>query len=260
MRSLIIVSEWADPVVINRNSPIPLYHQLKQILVSQIESGTFALGDMLPTEEEICEQFHVSRTTVRQALDDLVQEGRVQRFRGRGSFVARPRPEPESYPSLSDHLLMKGIRPGWRLLSVEWLEASHELCRQLHLQPGQKVYCIRRLRLENEEPVGYHKTYVSPAFFSEIEETNFEEGGSLHYLSGHDLLDSCYANRVLEAVSAGPEEASLLHVPTGSAMFVVRRVVFTRDHHPVEVFRGVYRGDRFQYYINNMRALSLINA
>jgi GntR family transcriptional regulator len=247
---------------LDSKSPIPLYFQLKQILIEEIEKGTWNSGDMMPTEHQLQEQYNVSRTTVRQAMQELELEGKIIRYRGRGTFVAKPKVShsPEHYPTLTDHLLEQGITPGWQVLSSEWQAAPHDIAEQLQIDPGERVFCLRRLRLENTEPIGYHTAYVSPHFADAIDEKHFAEGGSLRYLQNQELLEHSTATRVLEAVPATPEEADLLHVVKGAPMLLIRRVVISPDGQPIEAFRGIYRGDRFEYHIVNMRAISTINA
>lgn len=241
-------------MIIDRNSRLPLYYQLKQWLVGQIEQGNWQPGDMLPTEQQLQEQYELSRTTVRQAFRELELDGLVTRYRGRGTFVAKPkvahRPEPRS--SLTNYLLQQGVQPGWQVLSAEWIPASTEVAGQLHIEPGAKVYRLRRLRLANDEPIGYHITYVSPKFSDAIDESTLTAGGSLRYLRRQNHLEGSRADRILEAIAAGKEEASLLGVELGMPMLLIRRLVVSQDGQPIEAFRGIYRGDRFQYHISNL--------
>jgi len=246
---------------LDSKSPIPLYFQLKQILIEEIEQGTWNPGDMMPTEHQLQEQYQVSRTTVRQAMQELELEGKIIRYRGRGTFVSKPKVShsPEHYPTLTDHLRERGITPGWQVLSSEWAAAPKDIAEAMHIELNAQVFCLRRLRLENTEPIGLHVAYVSPDFADAIDENHFAEGGSLRYLQNQDLLESCTATRVLEAVPATQEEADLLHVEKGAPMLMIRRVVISPDGQPIEAFRGVYRGDRFEYHIVNMRAVTTIN-
>lgn len=247
---------------IDRASPVPLYYQLKQILQNQIDSGELKPGDIFPTENHLQEIYNVSRTTVRLALSELEAEGKIARYRGRGTFVARPKisHNPEQYPNLSDPLGERGGRPGWRLLSAEWVPASAYIAEQLKIEVQQQVFCLRRLRMDGDEVIGYHTAYIGPKFTQAIDPGAFTEGGSLRYLRAQPILNTCTADRIIEAVEAGPEEAELLSVAEGAALLLIRRAIRTDEGHPVEIFRGLYRGDRFQYQISNMRAISQINA
>lgn len=249
-------------MTIDRNSPMPLYYQLKQLLLAKIESKELKPGDIFPTEQQIQDTYDVSRTTVRQSLSELEDEGLITRHRGRGTFISKPKlsHSPENYPNLADNMAQQGVVPGWKLLSAEWTLAEKEVSKILELTDAQKVFRLERLRLENELAIGYHCAYVSPEFTSGIDGTAFTEGGSLRYLNDLNMLQDCVASRTLDALSANENTAKLLDVEVGMALLRVKRVVFSLEHKPIEYFIGLYRGDRFEYHIHNMRAISGINA
>lgn len=241
---------------IERGSPTPLYHQLKELLAERIARGEWEPGDMLPTEEQLQEQYEISRTTVRQALKELELEGRISRQRGRGTFVSRPKLSHSAEPHfrLTDTLRQQGVRPGWKVLAAEWLPASAEIAARLELEPGTPVFELRRLRLANDEAIGYHVAHASPALATSIDKGSLESGGSLGYLQAQKVLEGSYADRVLEAIPATEEVAARLGVEEGTPMFLIRRQVFDREGQPVELLRAVYRGDRLQYHVRHAPA------
>lgn len=241
---------------IQRESPTPLYHQLKELLAERITSGEWQAGDMLPTEEQLQEQYEISRTTVRQALKELEVEGHISRQRGRGTFVSRPKISHSAEPHfrLTDVLKEQGVQPGWRMLDAAWAPASADVAERLNLERETPIFCLRRLRLANDEAIGYHVAYASPAVATAIDKGRLESGGSLDYLRGGDALEGSYANRVLEAIPASEEVASWLDVEAGMPMFLIRRRVFNRQGQPIELLRAVYRGDRLQYHVRRAPA------
>lgn len=249
-------------MTIDRNSPIPLYYQLKRILLDRIENNELKPGDVLPTEQQIQEMYDVSRTTVRQALSELADEGLIVRHRGRGTFVSKPKVHhmPEKYPDLSDYMMVQGLTPGWYLMSATWVDPSEEVAKILNVPVGQKVFQLERLRLANDEPIGFQVAHLAPQFDSYIDANAFTEGGSLRYLNRLPLLEYSIAHRTLEAIEANDRFAELLGVSIGAALLRVTRIIYAQDSTPIELFSGVYRGDRFQYHINNMHAVSAINA
>ncbi len=246
---------------IDRNLPIPLYFQLKKLLLEKIESNELKEGDALPTEQQIQEQYSLSRTTVRQALSELEDEGHIIRQRGRGTFVTERKlaHHPAEYPSLSDNMLMRGLVPGWKLLSAEWIEPDTTVIEALEVEPDEQVFFLERIRLENGRPIGYHRAYVPAAFTHGIDGTAYTHGGSLRYLTALSFLNQCVANRVLEAIHATEHAAALLEVDEGAALLRVKRTIFSPEKQPVEYFVGLYRGDRFEYHVHNMLAVSGIN-
>ena len=236
---------------IDRDSPIPLYYQLKQVLADSITSGQLQPGDLFPTEEQLQEEFNLSRTTVRQALKELEIEGLVSRYRGRGTFVTQPKIDHSAEPhfSLTDALLRQGIQPSWRVLSAEWVPSTSDVAHAFGLEAGTPVFRLRRLRLTNGEPIGYHVAHVSPTLAAYIGKEQFEAGGSLHYLRSNETLDNSYANRTLEAVGAPTEVAELLSIEPGSPILLIRRQVMSQDGSVLETLQAMYRGDRLQYNI-----------
>jgi GntR family transcriptional regulator len=248
-------------MALDTNSPVPLYFQLHRILAEKITQGTYQPGDMMPTEQQLQEIYDVSRTTVRQAMQALETEGRVTRYRGRGTFVSRPkiRHTPTEAPTLTDRFIEQGIPAGWRLISAEWLIPSSAVQSKLELDSSEEVFRLRRLRLENNVPIGYHIAYVSPKFSDAIDDSAFSSGGSLRYLNAGEALVGSTADRILEAVAANNEEAELLDVELNTPMLLIRRTVRSVNGKPIEYFKGIYRGDRFEYHINNMHAVNKIN-
>jgi GntR family transcriptional regulator len=239
---------------IERNSPVPLYHQLKELLSDRISNAEWQAGDMLPTEEQLTARYGLSRTTVRQALRELELEGLISRHRGRGTFVSRPKlsHSPDPHHSLTDFLLQQGRKPGWRVLSAEWLPAPAEAANGLQLEQGTAVFSLRRLRLADEEPIGYHVAYVSSTWAAAINTDHLEAGGSLHYLNGQNQLAGSYADRTIEAIPAPKTVAEVLAVEKGSPLLMIHRLVIGRAGKPVEELRAMYRGDRFQYQIRHL--------
>ncbi len=239
---------------IKRDSPIPLYFQLRSLLSERIVSGEWQPGDMLPTEEQLQEQYALSRTTVRQALKELEIEGLITRFRGRGTFVAKPKysHSPEPHFSLTDMLLQQGATPGWRVLSSGTAPAPEDVAERLQVEPDTPLFFLQRLRLADGEPIGYHMAYVSPVVSTAVDDSKLAEGGSLHYLSGADLLKGSYADRVIEAIAASEHVAHLLQIDVGSPLLLIRRLVMAETGTPLEDLRAMYRGDRFQYHIRHM--------
>ena len=236
---------------IERDSPIPLYHQLKQLLTDRITARDLQPGDRLPTEEQLQEQYDLSRTTVRLALKELELEGKISRHPGRGTFVTQPKISHSLDPeyNFTTFLKQQGMMPGWRVLSVEWVSATAKLAERLAISSGTQIYQLRRLRLANDEPIGYHTTHVIPNLGENINEKWLEQGDSLDYLRKSGQLGESHANRIIEAVLATEETARLLDVVAGSPILLIRRRIFNPEGTPVEDMRALYRGDRFQYRI-----------
>lgn len=238
---------------INRNSPLPLYFQLKELLLNSIQHGEWKPGEQLPTEEEIQQQYELSRTTVRQALRDLELEGRINRQPGRGTFVTQPKVQEgtEAFNLGVSGFQEQGLELTWEVLSAEQAPAPEVVAASLNTMPFTNVFCLRRLRIANQTPIGYVVSYVSSEFFDNMDLTQANRGGSMNYFKGIDL-DQCIAERIVEALPADREDARMLGVERGVPVLVITRLLKSPDSRPIEYFRGVYRGDRFRYHVQNL--------
>jgi len=123
---------------IDRTSPLPLYHQLKTILDQKIEQDEWSTGDMIPSELELQESYGLSRTTVRLALGEMVNEGRLVRQRGRGTFVSQPKlsHDPASGIPLSEYIVELGMDAQWQVLGRDWKIPTEAVQQALALPPG----------------------------------------------------------------------------------------------------------------------------
>lgn len=242
--------------MLQRSSPLPLYHQLKQLLAARIQRGEWQPGDLVPGEHELQDTFHLSRTTVRQAMQELEREGFVTRHRGRGTFVAPPRAVDTraTSTSVSTYLLAHGLKPGWRILASGPEPAPPAVAARLHLTPGTPAFCSRRLRLADDAPLGHLEAWTRPDLLPRIDPAMLAVGGSLEYLRAPGLLKDSRSERTLTATAATDLEAQLLAVPPGTPLLEVHRITFAADGRVLEDARGRYRGDRYHYQLTPTHA------
>ncbi|HRN19630.1 MAG TPA: GntR family transcriptional regulator [Trueperaceae bacterium] len=244
---------------LNRSSPLPYYHQLKSIILEQI----LKLEDtqqpvLLPTEGELQERYQVSRSVVRQAIDELVQEGYVVREQGRGTFAVphkvRHNPQPDKVRSLgmSGYLKVHGMASTTSLLSRSVEAPAAQAAIALELSPDMRVLRFERLRLAAGVPIGLQVVNLPADLIDTIEGGISDEGllygeSSMDYLSQRLGLRLGTSARTIEATGLDEHHAELLHGQPGQPALRVRRVV--RDVHgrPVEYFDAIYRGDMFEY-------------
>src|SRR3989454_11654646 len=140
---------------IYRNSPLPRYYQLKEILRERARSGEWKPGDLIPSERELSEKYGISRMTARQAITDLVNEGLFYREQGKGTFVSERKITQQliHLTGFTEDIRARGQRPGTRVLSAEMRLADEATAEKLRIDAGTLIFRLQRLRLVDEESV-----------------------------------------------------------------------------------------------------------
>jgi GntR family transcriptional regulator len=238
---------------IDRNSPYPLYYQLKTILLEKIHSGEWGLGSLIPSENQLQDDYSVSRTTIRQTLQELVTEGYLLRERGRGTFVAAPKVtyNPAKQFELNEYMQAQGVVLGWRMMDSEWVEASEQVAAIFGIREGSQVWQIRRLRMADTRPIGYHISYLPKSLVQYIDEACLEKGQSLDYLKPFPKLKESHLQRTLEATIADKLDMDWLDAAPNTAILQLERILFSSDKQPLELLIARFRGDRFKYQITS---------
>ncbi len=237
---------------LDKGSPIPLYHQVKEILLAAIESGQLIAEQQLPTETQLAEQFGVSKITVRQALTELASGGYVRREQGRGTFVERPSfgQGPRELTSFTEEMRSHHLAPSSRVLDQKEIEADDSTATALDIPAGSKVFLLKRLRLAGGEPMGIQTAHLDLALTPGIADLNFEN------VSLYDVLERTYGLEPVRAREtycvglAKPEVAELLAIPAGSPVLQAERVTLSSGGRPFEFVRSVMRGDRYRIVLD----------
>ncbi len=149
--------------MIDKNSPIPIYYQLKQYILKLIETGELQPGDAIPSEREFGERFGISRMTVRQAITNLANERVLYRVKGKGTFVMAPKLEQslQGLTSFTEDMKARGMKASSKLLSFGIISADENLAKELEIKENDEVYEIKRIRLAEEIPMALERTYIS---------------------------------------------------------------------------------------------------
>jgi GntR family transcriptional regulator len=235
------------PSLLNRNSPLPLYHQLYEILRGKITRGEWQPGDMIPTEAELTQQHAVSRTTVRQVLDLLVRDGLIFRQQGRGTFVAHPAVEQTlvRIASFTEDMRRRGFRPGTKVLLAQLQPAPSEIAANLRVPMGEELACLRRLRLADDEPMAIEESYLVHRYCRGILRHDFANQPLRQIMDREYDIRWLHASQTVRAVPASREEAVLLGIQPKAALLNIERVSYSTQELAVEFLRVFYRGDRY---------------
>jgi len=246
------VDNYELTIAIDKQSHIPIYRQIQTRFKQLILNGQLEPQDVLPSETELARRYDVSVMTVRQAMNELVNEGLIYRERGRGTFVAR---QPMVHPlqrleGFSEDISARGLVPSAQILAFEHVPAPKEVALALELEPAHEVLRIKRLRLADDRPVGIHDSYLRGVYF---DQTTLEKHGSLYALLEAQGLILAEGEEVLEAVAADQEASELLNVPPGSPLLLVSRTVYLESGQPIEFVRATYRADLYRYAVRLKR-------
>lgn len=237
---------------------VPLHGRLAGDLRERILSGALAVGDPVPSEAALGQEFGASRGTVRQALATLRSEGLIDGGRGRQPVVRRvPIGQPfDTFLSFTAWAQMLGRRPGQRTVEVAKRGATPEAAAALGLSAGDPIIDVLRLRLLDDEPVMVERSSWLLEVGMLLLHTDTDAGSIYAYLASEGVdLDA--ATHTIDAVAASAADADLLQVPAGAPLLRERRRATDRRGHPLEYGDDRYRPDRATFTISNARTSRL---
>ena len=250
-----LASNVLNLVDIDKDGPLPLYHQVREALLTLIVEGGLQEGSLIPTEREIGEKFQVSRITVRRAIDELVREGYLVAQQGKGTFVARPKIDRRmtQMQSFSEQMLEEGHRPDSQLLSLRHEKATGHVASLLKIQDDQWIWVVERLRYADDEPICISVTYLNLPLDVTLTPAELQQERSLWAILDKKGVRLTRSEETVQATGAGEREAELLNIEVGAPLLVVEGVVYTADNTPIEYHEMFNRGDRYKYSIQTTR-------
>ena len=240
----------AEPL--DKSSFIPLYFQIQDRLLKQIQSGQLQAGDLLPGEEDLCRLYGVSRMTARQSLQALKHQGLVRSEKGRGTFVIQPKVEKQiaHLSGFSAEMRSLGMKPSSRILEQATRAASAEIALRLGVSPGLPLLELHRLRLADGLPLAIEQVWISLAEFPGIEKIDFTRNSLYETLRERYGTRVGSADEIIEARTPTQREAKLLEMSPRLSLLVISRTIRTVQGKPVEVALSLYRGDRYRAVLN----------
>lgn len=231
---------------VDRSSPVPLYFQVAQQLEQAIETGRLEPGDRLGNEVALAARLGLSRPTIRQAIQSLVDKGLLVRRRGVGTQVVHSQVRrPLELSSLYDDLLAAGQRPTTRVLHNERGPASPEVAGELGLAEGADIVTVERLRLAHGEPIAHLRNHI-PAGLLDLDRAELEATGLYRMMRAAGIILHS-ARQTIGARAASAEEAELLGEPEGAPLLTMDRTTFDDHGRAVEHGAHVYRASRYTF-------------
>ena len=245
---------------LDKSVPIPLYYQLKTLLLEEIKSNAYPVDSMIPTEKEISEMFKISRTTVRQAITELVREGWLYRVKSKGTFVAQRKIQQDfirRLESFNEQIERTGRRPGTELLALEVVEMPERAAEAFGVVPGEKVVYLHRKRSADDEPLVTVETYLPYPKCAFLMQHNMAKESMYNVLAEREETRICRVSRILEAVAANAQDARLLNIRTGKPVHLFHTVGYNQHDEPIEFSIARYRGDRNRFEVDLLIDTSL---
>lgn len=240
---------------IDREIPIPYHYQLRELLRDEIFAGRWTVNERLPSERELCEAFELSRTTVREAIDALVNEGLLRREKGRGTFVAEPKMiESIQWGSpFTGSMAEQGIPIKTRVLRQEIVTPPYVVAQELRLASDEPVIVLDRVRSAFNEPILVSTSYVPYKICPTLIDDDLVHF-SLYQLLGEKYgLTIAKAKRYMEAIAANEFEAELLNIKPGTPLMLIESTVYLEDDTPLEYFKSRHRGDRTRFLVGTYK-------
>jgi len=230
------------------NSAMPamaLYEQVKSFITHKIQDGSWPPGHRLPSESELVAQFGVARMTVNRALRELMEQGRIVRVAGVGSFVAENKPQSTllQIANIASEIRARGHDYRCEFLVAERIAASPDVAVWLDLRPGESVFHTVCLHLENDVPVQLEDRYVNPRVVPDFLEQDFSDLPPSEYLVRNVPFDQI--EHVVDAVLPTAEQAERLDMPAAEPCLLLTRRTWTRTT-PVTMVRCLHPATRYR--------------
>ena len=234
---------------------VPLYHQIFLILRNRIYGGEVRPGELVPGEQDLAAEFHVSRITAKRALNELAEAGLVVRERGRGTRVIKRPPAPAVTASIEgwlENISLMGIATEAHVLDFGYVAASEDIAHALDIELGTEVQHAVRVRSLDSAPMSYLVTYVPADIGRQFDRDDLNTRPLLQLLvlAGVDVAS---ARQTISATIADAEVASALSIHAGAPLIEVRRVVRDGSDRPVEYIRVLYRPDVYRFEMSMHR-------
>ncbi len=233
-------------MVIDQQSKVPLYYQLKEELKKKILKGEFKEGDLLPSEREFSERYDISSTTIRRALNDLVHENFLERKAGKGTFVrmGKVKRDLRKVIGFTQNMKEMGLVPSTRVLSKRVVPANLFSMERMGLSKGDKIVKLERLRLANDVPMMLEARYIRTDLCPGIQKEELSSSLWRVFETVYGCKPARHSQNV-RIVEISGESASLLGLKDGSLVFLIKGTTYLADGQAIECEESLYRSDKY---------------
>jgi GntR family transcriptional regulator len=232
---------------IDFESKVPLYYQLKEQIKQSIMRGEYEDGDLLPSERQLGDSYEISSTTIRRALNDLVQENFLERKAGKGTFVRRRKVTRDLRKILgfTKNMREMGLSPSTTVLSKKVVSANIFARQRMGLEKGARVFRLERLRLADGIPMMLETRYIRTDLCPGIEKEELSSSLWKVFEEKFGLIPNRHSQRMAIATVTG-HAASLLTLQDNSNVFLIIGVTYVNDNVPIECEKSLYRSDKYE--------------
>lgn len=234
----------------DKNNKMPLYGQLMNFLLSEIECDKFKEHEKLPSERELCDKFSLSRDTVRQAIFQLEKMGYIYKKHGKGTFVASKQLKPDLYKfyDFTEEMKKLGKEAFSKVLSFEIIPADKYVANFLKIKENSNIHRITRLRLVDSVPLIFEKTYLPVEKFNCLHKDELSNSSLCNILKTRFSIKFSKGEEAFYPITPDEEIIKHLNLMKFQPVIKIERVTF-EDENPVMFTERIVRGDKFKYTI-----------
>lgn len=237
----------------NGRDGTPAYKRIQSAILNRIESGELKPGDAVQSERELAKIHAVSLMTARHALVALEREGRVQRRRGAGTFVAPPVIHFNKLTSFTELMTGRSLVSFSKVLSFGTVNDEPDVNAKLALAAGARLIKIERLRMGSDEPFALETCYLSAADVPGLTRGSLASGSLFSILQHEYGIQLSYADEEVDATAAESKTAQLLEMPRNLPLLRIRQLIYSTKAKAMMYVLGLYRSDRHTLLIRRFR-------
>lgn len=234
---------------LNTVSSVTLYEQLANTIRNDICDGKFKQDERIPSEIELSEMYKLSRSTVRKAISNLVDEGLLVKIHGKGTFVATSKLKhaSKSFLSFTKNVAGMGQKLVTKVISFSLEPSSDDDVEFFGISPDDTILELKRLRIVDNVPIGVETIHFTNQYKFLLDD---DMNGSLYsVLEGKYNIIPSTGSKTFQLCYATLEESTLLDIPRGSALMLIEDQVLDNNSKPLHITKQVVRGDKFKYAV-----------
>jgi GntR family transcriptional regulator len=229
----------------------PLYQQLEENLRKEIESGERSAGNRIPTENELSQQYNVSRVTVRKALAGLAELGYLERKSGKGTFVAEKKFQrgiSNGVISFTELCKLMGFTPGAKTIKIAFEEPTAKESELMNLKTDEKIVVVERIRYADSKPVILESNKF-PESFSFLFSENLNDSSLYEILKGKHSITLEHSSKTIDITFASVKEAKILEISKGYPLLRIDSVIHDADNTITNLCQQLCIGDKFKLIV-----------